>query len=103
MAQAGAPAATWATARTRATNSGSVSSVIACGPSQRALRGSGWHSTMRPSAPHAAAACGADGLIVECHPDPRNARCDGPQAITLDTLPLFASRVRAVAQVATPA
>jgi 3-deoxy-7-phosphoheptulonate synthase len=48
----------------------------------------------------AAAACGADGLIVECHPDPRNARCDGPQAITLDTLPLFVSRVRAVAQVA---
>ena len=45
----------------------------------------------------AAAACGADGLIVECHPDPRNARCDGPQAITLDTLPVFAARVRAVA------
>ena len=34
----------------------------------------------------AAAACGADGLIVECHPDPRSARCDGPQAITLDAL-----------------
>jgi 3-deoxy-7-phosphoheptulonate synthase len=48
----------------------------------------------------AAAACGADGLIVECHPDPKNARCDGPQAITLDTLPVFVARVRAVASVA---
>jgi 3-deoxy-7-phosphoheptulonate synthase len=51
----------------------------------------------------AAAACGADGLIVECHPDPKNARCDGPQAITLEALPQFAARVRAVAQVATGA
>jgi len=46
----------------------------------------------------AAAACGADGLIVECHPDPRNARCDGPQAITLDTLGEFAAKVRGVAE-----
>lgn len=45
----------------------------------------------------AAAACGADGLIVECHPDPKHARCDGPQAITLDTLPSFCTRVRGVA------
>lgn len=51
----------------------------------------------------AAAACGADGLIVECHPDPKNARCDGPQAITLDTLDAFAQRVRAVAATATAA
>jgi 3-deoxy-7-phosphoheptulonate synthase len=48
----------------------------------------------------AAAACGADGLIVECHPNPAQARCDGPQAITLDTLPDFSSRIRAVARVA---
>ncbi|MDX6728145.1 MAG: 3-deoxy-7-phosphoheptulonate synthase [Baekduia sp.] len=48
----------------------------------------------------AAAACGADGLIVECHPNPSQARCDGPQAITLDALPDFVARVRAVAQVA---
>ncbi len=30
----------------------------------------------------AAAAAGADGLIVEVHNDPRNALCDGPQSIT---------------------
>ncbi len=34
----------------------------------------------------AAAAAGADGLIVECHPDPSKARCDGPQALTRDDL-----------------
>lgn len=48
----------------------------------------------------AAAACGADGLIVECHPEPTAARCDGPQAITLDALDGFARRVRAVAAAA---
>jgi 3-deoxy-7-phosphoheptulonate synthase len=45
----------------------------------------------------AAAACGADGLIVECHPNPSAARCDGPQAITLDVLPAFSERIRRVA------
>ena len=48
----------------------------------------------------AAAACGSDGLIVECHPNPREARCDGPQAITLDVLPDFVDRVKTVAGVA---
>jgi 3-deoxy-7-phosphoheptulonate synthase len=48
----------------------------------------------------AAAACGADGLIVECHPNPSQARCDGPQAITLDALEGFCTRVRSVAHAA---
>jgi 3-deoxy-7-phosphoheptulonate synthase len=48
----------------------------------------------------AAAACGADGLIVECHPNPAQARCDGPQAITLEMLDLFCARVRGVAAAA---
>ncbi len=48
----------------------------------------------------AAAACGADGLIVECHPNPSLARCDGPQAITLDALDGFCTRVRSVAAAA---
>ena len=48
----------------------------------------------------AAAACGADGLIAECHPNPSLARCDGPQAITLDALDAFCGRVRAVAAAA---
>ena len=32
----------------------------------------------------AAMAAGADGLIVEAHPEPEKARSDGPQALTLD-------------------
>jgi 3-deoxy-7-phosphoheptulonate synthase len=30
----------------------------------------------------AAAAAGADGLLIEVHPTPENALCDGPQALT---------------------
>lgn len=30
----------------------------------------------------AAVAAGADGLLIEVHPDPKNALCDGPQALT---------------------
>jgi 3-deoxy-7-phosphoheptulonate synthase len=46
----------------------------------------------------AAIAAGADGLIVEIHPDPQNAMSDGPQSLTL---PMFADlmvQVRRVAQ-----
>lgn len=32
----------------------------------------------------AACACGSDGLMIEVHNDPRNALCDGPQAISTD-------------------
>ena len=39
----------------------------------------------------AAIAAGADGLIVECHPDPARARSDGPQALTLEELPALVS------------
>ena len=31
-------------------------------------------------------AAGADGLIIEAHPDPDSALCDGPQTITLAEL-----------------
>ena len=30
----------------------------------------------------AAAACGADGLLIEVHNDPKHALCDGPQSLT---------------------
>ncbi len=35
----------------------------------------------------AAAAAGADGIIVEVHPNPDEAVCDGPQALRADTSP----------------
>jgi 3-deoxy-7-phosphoheptulonate synthase len=45
----------------------------------------------------AAAAAGADGIIVEVHPNPDEALCDGPQALLADE---FADYVSAVEQVA---
>ena len=38
---------------------------------------------VRPMA-MAAAACGADGLMIEVHNDPKKALCDGPQSLTPD-------------------
>ncbi len=45
----------------------------------------------------AAAAVGADGIIVEVHPNPDEAICDGPQALVADE---FAEFARAVEQAA---
>lgn len=44
----------------------------------------------------AAAACGADGLMIEVHNDPAHALCDGPQSLTPDA---FADVARAVSRV----
>ncbi len=46
----------------------------------------------------AAAAAGADGIIVETHPDPENAVCDGPQAIVGSEFGDYASQVNRVAE-----
>lgn len=40
-----------------------------------------------PVLARAAVAAGADGVFMECHPDPDNAMCDGPNSLSLDTLP----------------
>ena len=48
----------------------------------------------------AAAAAGADGIIVEVHDDPENAVCDGPQAIDAADFAGYAERVRCVAEAA---
>ncbi|GIK78311.1 MAG: 3-deoxy-7-phosphoheptulonate synthase [Acidobacteria bacterium] len=47
----------------------------------------------------AAAAAGADGIIVEVHPDPENAICDGPQALAADRFGAYADRVRRAAAI----
>ena len=44
----------------------------------------------------AAAACGADGLMIEVHNDPAHARCDGPQSLTPEQ---FDDVARAVAKI----
>lgn len=47
----------------------------------------------------AAAAVGADGLIIEVHHDPANALSDGPQAITPDMFVDLMKQMRAIAGV----
>ncbi|HEX4733887.1 MAG TPA: 3-deoxy-7-phosphoheptulonate synthase [Thermoleophilaceae bacterium] len=51
-----------------------------------------------PAMSMAAAAAGADGIIVEVHPDPEHAICDGPQQLRTSE---FADYLRLVEQVAT--
>jgi 3-deoxy-7-phosphoheptulonate synthase len=48
----------------------------------------------------AAAAVGADGIIVEVHPEPEEAICDGPQALRADAFAEYAARVEQAAAVA---
>src|SRR5688572_24253645 len=48
----------------------------------------------------AAAAVGADGLIVEVHEDPEVALCDGPQALAVSTFGEYAASVAAHAALA---
>jgi 3-deoxy-7-phosphoheptulonate synthase len=47
----------------------------------------------------AAAAAGADGIIVEVHNDPETAICDGPQAVPADDFAEYAAQVQRVAAV----
>jgi 3-deoxy-7-phosphoheptulonate synthase len=46
----------------------------------------------------AAAAVGADGIIVEVHEDPEHALCDGPQALYASDFEAYAAQVAAHAQ-----
>lgn len=45
----------------------------------------------------AAVAAGADGVIVEVHPDPEKALSDGPQSLRLEQLPELAEQISKVA------
>ena len=46
----------------------------------------------------AAAAAGADGLIVEVHPCPEEALCDGPQALATEGFGNYVDKLRAAAK-----
>jgi 3-deoxy-7-phosphoheptulonate synthase len=48
----------------------------------------------------AAAAAGADGIIVEVHPNPDEALCDGPQALLADDFADYAAAVERAAALA---
>jgi 3-deoxy-7-phosphoheptulonate synthase len=43
---------------------------------------------------YAAMACGADGLIIEVHPEPLKAMCDGPQSLTIEDFSRLMKRLR---------
>ena len=48
----------------------------------------------------AAAAAGADGIIVEVHPEPEEAICDGPQQLRTESFAEYAAQVERAAAVA---
>ena len=56
------------------------------------------HAYMVPAMCRAAIAAGADGLIIEVHPDPEHALTDGAQSITCEVFAQTMNEVRAVAQ-----
>jgi 2-dehydro-3-deoxyphosphooctonate aldolase (KDO 8-P synthase) len=41
-------------------------------------------------------ATGLAGLFIEAHPDPANAKCDGPSALPLDKLEPFLKQIKAI-------
>lgn len=52
-----------------------------------------------PSLGYGAMAVGADGIMLEVHPDPRTALCDGPQSLDLGEFAAFMKRLREFARV----
>jgi len=47
----------------------------------------------------AAAACGAHGLMIEVHNDPKNAMCDGPQSLTPEQFDEVAGKVNQILEI----
>jgi 3-deoxy-7-phosphoheptulonate synthase len=56
----------------------------------------GKHDLVAPMA-LASVAAGADGVMIDVHPDPEQALCDGPQALTPDEMVLLGHQLEAVA------
>ena len=55
------------------------------------------HAKLVPDMCRAAVACGADGLLIEVHPDPEHAMTDGAQSITPDVLAETMTTLRRIA------
>ncbi len=51
-----------------------------------------------PSMAKAAVAAGADGLLIEVHPNPELARCDGPQSLSPSTFAALMDDIRPLAR-----
>ena len=52
---------------------------------------------MSPEMARAAVAAGADGLMVEVHPDPERAMSDGPQSLYPDQFEALMEQLRQIA------
>ena len=48
----------------------------------------------------AAVAAGADGLIIEVHNDPANAKCDGQQSLTPEKFDALMGKISALVELA---
>ena len=59
--------------------------------------GTGIRGKVTPMA-RAAVAAGADGLMVEVHPDPANAKSDGPQSLFFEQFVELMEQVRLIAR-----
>ncbi|MBA4421794.1 MAG: 3-deoxy-8-phosphooctulonate synthase [Syntrophus sp. (in: bacteria)] len=57
---------------------------------------SGGDRRMVPCLARAAVAAGIDGLFFEVHPDPDCALCDGPNSLSLDSLPALLSTLKKI-------
>ncbi len=53
-------------------------------------------AAMVPTMGYAAAASGADGLLIEVHNDPQHAWCDGPQSLTPEIFAQMVPKVHAI-------
>ena len=62
---------------------------------------SGGQREYAPVLAAAAAAVGVDGIFMEVHSNPDRALCDGPNSLTLDTLPELLARLKAIRAAAT--
>ena len=60
--------------------------------------GTGYWHLVRPMA-RAAVAAGADGIVVEVHPNPEQAMSDGPQALLPKTFKLMMQEIKKIAEV----
>jgi 3-deoxy-7-phosphoheptulonate synthase len=60
---------------------------------------SGGHRDLVLPLTRAAIACGADGVIIDVHPRPEMALCDGPQALKAEDLPMLANVITSFAEV----
>ncbi|MBM4314319.1 MAG: 3-deoxy-8-phosphooctulonate synthase [Deltaproteobacteria bacterium] len=59
-------------------------------------RASGGDRRMVPGLARAAVAAGVDGLFLEVHPEPEKALCDGPNSLSLDSLPALLSSLKRI-------